>query len=86
MPNLVTGKYINGYSAFKCICGSKVQSRNINNHFTTAKHSNFLLNSKGLKEEYEDITVDQIAFKLRTYRQNVKKTEKFNIPITLYFD
>lgn len=86
MTNLVTGKYINGFSSFKCICGSTIQSRNINNHFTTEKHNNFLLNSKNLLDEYEDITVDKIAFKLRTYRQNVKKTQKFNIPITLYFD
>ena len=69
MPNLVTGKYINGYSAFKCICGSKVQSRNINNHFTTAKHSNFLLNSKGLQDEYEDI--------LKLYKRSNTESKRY---------
>jgi len=86
MPNLVSGKYINGFSCFKCICGSKIQSRNITNHFLTAKHQNFLLDCKNLMDDYEDITADKIAFKLQSYRTNVNKLKKFNLPITLHFD
>lgn len=86
MPNLINGKFINGYSSFKCICGSTIQSRNISNHFLTNKHQNFLLDCKNLMEDYEEITADKIAFKLQSYRTNVNKTKKYNLPITLTFD
>ena len=37
-------------------------------------------------ENYEEITADKIAFKLQSYRTNVNKTKKYNLPITLTFD
>jgi len=86
MPNLISGKYLNGFSSFKCICGSTIQSRNITNHFLTTKHQNFLLDCRDLMEDYEEITADKIAFKLQSYRTNTNKLKKFKMPITITFD
>ena len=41
---------------FNCICGSKVQIRNINNHFVTKKHINFLLKCGNLIYKYEALS------------------------------
>lgn len=86
MPNYISGKYINGYSTFHCICGSTVQSRNINNHFNTQKHRNFLLYCQNLIDDYESMSVEKIAFKLTKGRSNDKTLKKHKLPITITFD
>ena len=88
--NYKTGLYSvhnkTGRQAFVCICGSYIQSRNINNHFETNKHREFLLNSAKLIKEYENLTREELHIKIRALKKGVKQKKTYYTPITITFD
>jgi len=74
--NFILFYYIN-MERFYCICGANVQLRNINNHFTTKKHINFLLNYGQLITDYKHLSKkeaqERILKKNINYRNNENK-------------
>jgi hypothetical protein len=58
---------------FNCICGSAVQLRNINNHFITKKHINFLLKCGNLIYKYEALSRKEAYISKKTLKIPKKK-------------
>ena len=85
--NLKSGLYKNGYEIYLCICGSHVQSRNIKNHYDTAKHKRFLLCNRGLLDEYALLTREEICYRI-SQKDNSKYLRKIYLdkPIIIKFD
>ena len=77
--------YKNNFEIYHCICGSKVQTRNIGNHLTTHKHKRFLFNNSDLLEDYEDITRYDTKVKM-LFRNKKRMIDRLKLPIVLSFD
>ena len=70
---------------YNCICGSKIQTRNIGNHLLTHKHKNFLLNNADLLEDYENLTRYDTRVKIR-FKHKQQMIQRLKFPIVLSFD
>jgi len=73
------------HERFNCICGANIQLRNINNHFLTKKHINFLLNYGKLIQDYKQLSRREA--KTITLKKDISYREHNNKnPFIVVFD